>query len=106
MIYYGIRHKPSGKLLPQIRRKRGNTHSEPEALKNAVPRLFRKASSAKIALTYWLQGIWVQEFSSSYFEPPEYDGNSPKKVESRKREEMEIVPIRVSIGGRDEPRRD
>lgn len=93
---YVIRHHPTGHFLPCLPKGRRNGHSfsEPEKLGDGVtPRLFNKHSSAKIALTMWLQG---QQFFS-------YDGDGCSSfdklvpVQTRKREEMEIVRVNIVL---------
>ena len=98
MTYYAIKHVPTGNYLPQLRKKRGHSHSEPLPLDKAVPRLHRTVRTAKVALWYWLRGAWVEEWGNSDWESGggrEYEGNVAVKKPERKREEMEIVPMHV-----------
>lgn len=98
MVYYAIRHKPTGNYLPQLRRRRGHTHTEPTPLADAVPRLHKTMRQAKVALWYWLKGKWHEEYSQPYYGfGQEYDGNEPKPCPERRRDDMEIVPMVVKL---------
>lgn len=92
---YGIRHKPTGHYLTKVKTRsgRGGTWREPqEATSDNPPRLFRSVFCAKIALTYWLKGMTVVRYDN---DGEQY--NEVHSVPSRKIEEMEIVPITLSI---------
>ena len=65
MIYYAIKHLPTGNYLPQLRKKRGHSHTEPLPLDKAVPRLHRTVRTARVALWYWLRGAWVEEWGNT-----------------------------------------
>ena len=95
MIYYAIKHMPTGGYLPQLRRKRGHTHTEPLPLEGAVPRLHHTERGAKVALWYWLKGTWREDYNTGDWGTSEYCGNFPKKQLERKREDMQIVKMRV-----------
>lgn len=93
MRLYAIRHKPTGQYLPQPLelRGRGGSQVEPEAPEKA--RLFRSARSASIALTAWLAGR-VERLD----ENGEFTGDFQFiKVPSRKREEMDIVEVELTL---------
>jgi hypothetical protein len=55
MIFYAIRHKPTGDYLPANPRS-GNTTVNPSPYQ--PPRLFRHESKARCALNWWLKGIY------------------------------------------------
>lgn len=96
MTYFAVKHVPTGRYLPQLRRKRGYTHAEPAAPEDRVPRLHRTKRQAKTALTYWLKGAWNEDYAHNWESgASEYCGNSPSPKPERKAEEMRIVKIRV-----------
>jgi hypothetical protein len=95
VIYYAIKHKLSGGFLPQLRRRRGHTHTEPLPLSEAVPRLHRKLASAKVALYWWLQGKGYDCCGSGEWDEPEYEGPHYHRIPERKRADMEIVQFSV-----------
>lgn len=88
---YAIRHKPTGGWIP-ARRGRGGSHDEPRL--TGTPRLFTSAQSARSFLVQWLKGIHVRHVSSQTTWggfPETGDEVVIRKVESRKKEDMEIV---------------
>ncbi len=91
MIFYAIRKKDTDEFLPEVRK--GRSHTEPTA--GVPPRLFKDARSAKIALSYWLMGRWrVSHYDHWSGEGGELE---PCKVEGRKREDMEVVPVSLGV---------
>lgn len=94
--FFVIRHNSTGGFLPTLPRTRraGHSYSEPVKLDECyTPRLFHKRSSAKIALTYWLQGKHIYYADGDGCSV--FDKITP--VHSRKREEMEIVQINLVL---------
>lgn len=92
MIFYAIRHKPTGFYLPLRKTRRGNTHSNPEI--NCIPRLFIKRQSASMALSWWLGGrSEISYYTVGYEEPEDRVGIKTVKDESRKAEDMEIIKM-------------
>lgn len=92
-----IRHKPTGKHLPQPqgRRFRGFTHTEPVAFDGKpehLPRLFGNPHTAQRALTSWLKG----KVCVSYDYEGALDSWKVKTCVDRHPEDMEIVPILLS----------
>ena len=66
------------------------------------PRLFKSERAAKNCATCWAQGAWVQELveESEGWEYPSYmvrDLPSPKLVPARKREDLEVLAVVLSI---------
>ena len=97
MIYYAIRHKPTGKYLPgwgSRRGRRGFTHDTPHDPKVVPPRLFSEQRYAKIALKHWLKGKTSVWQSGDPFEGYDEDWKT-FPVPSRKADEMEIVELRL-----------
>lgn len=84
MIVYAIRNKHTGLFIPAG--KKGNAHTFEEATSKDKPRIHHTSSGCKNALNMWLQGKW--QFYSYYNDECELDA---KKVNTRKKEDMEIV---------------
>lgn len=101
---YAIRHNPSGGFLP-MRWKSSRGYSFDNPTTKEVPRLFKSKRSAERALTAWLMGEWKREWvSDNDWEVNDgYYAGVPDKVESRKREDMEVVPVTLSIPSIGEP---
>ena len=95
MKTWAIRVKGTKMFLPSVRS--GQSYSEPSDSK--YPRLHKSKRGAQNALTAWLQGHWVQKTTGgySYFGEPDFETITfaSKKIESRKRENMEIVEFEL-----------
>jgi hypothetical protein len=93
MKTWAIRLKETDKYLPVSRG--GNSYVEPTSSTISYPRLHKSKRGAQNALTAWLQGHWIQKTTGgySYFGEPDFETETfaNKKIESRKRENMEIV---------------
>lgn len=90
--YWIIRHKPTGNIIPYAHGKmgRGGSHVEPCNPSFDRPRLFLEERTAKGFLTSWLKGKVTVSPSQDYY--GEYNEDwTITKVESRKREDMEII---------------
>jgi hypothetical protein len=87
---YAIRHRPTGNWIPP-RQGRGGSHDEP---KPGQPRLFPSIRSARAFLSNWLQGVFERSGHQNW-EGDWEDDVRIKKVDSRKKEEMEIVLFRA-----------
>lgn len=107
MIRWAIRHKPTGRFLPQSSSKRhGYTHDEPAIMEdsNICPRLFGRVQDAKTALTWWLKGEtmgkWVGGSYLNVFGEHDDDFDfewSTQAREDRKAEDMEVVEIMLGV---------
>jgi len=105
MVFWAIRHKPTGGYLPEPtgRMGRGGSHVEPvlHVDRMTEPRLFHTERAAKTALGTWLKG--KVHHSAGYscsgpdFLEEYYEELSTEHVPSRVREEMEIVPLEVNV---------
>ncbi len=92
MMFYAIKHIPTGGYLPS-RERRGHTHEEPKT--GCVPRLFPKRSSAHLALVAWLKGDWKESHSTDSY-TGEWDMDvTIRPRPHRKAQEMIIVPIKL-----------
>ena len=107
MIKWAIRHKPTGKYMPQSSsKKHGYTHDEPTIMvdSNWCPRLFGREQDARTALTWWLKGettmrytggahtnVWGEaddDFGEDWRTDPMVD---------RKAEDMEVVCLKLEV---------
>lgn len=97
MFLYAIRHKPSGLFLPNSPKQQ--TYTNPTA--NCIPRLFKKKSHAKCALTAWLAGKfrWRSSTSSWEFSTPDEVELIIDPVPDRKPDDMEIVILTLTEHG-------
>ncbi len=109
MIKWAIRHKPTGRYLPEVGPRQGYTGSEPIDMGSQsayCPRLFATASAAKCALTWWLKGIttatyyrndWLSGIDDDEAWKtwmPEVD---PEWMVERRFEDMEIVKLKLDV---------
>lgn len=96
--YYVIRHIPSGRLLPARVRA---THHDFDLGGGGEPRLFTTERAAKNCATCWAQGAWAQETETrGGWDEPVYDelvGPFPNKVDGRRREDLEVVPVTLEL---------
>ncbi len=105
---YAIKHKPTGRYLPEPRGRmgRGGSHVEPvdviQGQLATYPRMFPTKRGAQNYLSQWLRGKhhaeyeWEREEWSS----PAYRvdaGTSIKHVPTRIREEMEVVTLVIEL---------
>lgn len=88
LTLYAVRHIPTGHYIPDHKGRRG-TYVEPQA--DVIPRLFKQEYQAKGYLTIWLQG----KITVRHNEYGEEDWDT-QPIPSRKREEMEVVPVTLS----------
>jgi hypothetical protein len=100
LVLYAIKHKPTGFVLPKPtdRGGRGGSYVEPADPGSCIPRLFMNERSAKSALGQWLKGkhsvIVNNGISAPWLGEDEYrEDHHITPVPSRKREEMEVVPV-------------
>jgi len=106
---WAIRRKDNHHYLPMLWKSVGysiypsHTWQEPRA--GVFPRLFRSKRSAQAALTAWLQGKWskASHYSTDYgdysadYGDADLDIPVPDRVEGRRREDMEIVELRLEV---------
>jgi protein involved in temperature-dependent protein secretion len=91
MRAYAVRHKPSGLFIPRLEtgKRRGGSHLEPSDKREA--RLFFNIISARAFLSNWLQGKFVNTYTSDESEPYLKAIKQPH----RKKEDMEIVAFEL-----------
>jgi hypothetical protein len=95
--------------MPQIKRGKGYSHwnpSNPDAKVSnklvGVPRLLRTRKGAERCIVQWnAVPNGRQSYRTSYFGEEEYD--TEIKNDGRKKEDLEIVEIRIKIKGPGEP---
>lgn len=97
MIYWVIRHKATGELMPQMAKDRGYTNWNPNTNKSprqalGVPRLFDKLRSANISAKRWasMPNAHNRYYTSSYGE--DVDGIITRD-DGRKLEDIEVVKV-------------
>lgn len=98
--YYAIRHKPSGRLLPGLPNGNRAGGTWVELSDETPPRLFRKGQYAASALTHWLQGKKTVRYGRSgdwWFGEDDSRYENVEPAPDRKREDMEIVRVRVEV---------
>ena len=105
IIYFAVRHKPSGNFLPYpVKRAdkpgarfklRGFSYVEPLPPEESIVRLHLTENTAKRAMKAWAQGKWKEEITYSYDGEPDYSGPEPIAVPDRKLEDMEVVKIEL-----------
>lgn len=94
--YFAIRHKPSGRYLPELPGQRGGyTHLEPRAWHLGPIRLFTNKRNVRLALRAWLCGKLHVRRSYGNFEENDIVEAETEPVPSRKAEEMEIVEFEL-----------
>jgi hypothetical protein len=94
MNYFAIKHKPTGKLMPQIPRGQKAGGTRVELQDKGPPRLFVNETAAKNALRWWLGGVVTVSCYQNY--EGDYDEGwqvTPKP--ERKAEEMEIIRVEI-----------
>jgi hypothetical protein len=102
IVYWAIRHNPTGYLIPmaQGRDGRGGSHMEP-APASVDTGLFRSERAAKGFLTTWLKGKVVadrgMDSGAPECDPEYYEKLRTIQIRSRKREEMEIVKATLTF---------
>lgn len=111
MIYYAVRHKPTGNFLPHpvkhsdkpgVKLKlHGFSYVEPLPADKSVIRLHLTENAAKRAMKAWAQGKWREDTTYGYDGEPDYAGPEPIAVPERKLEEMEVVKVEVREMGID-----
>lgn len=103
IIQYAVRVKGTQMYLPRPQRAdgRGGSHLEPMDFsdienmpvadryrRNMLIRTFTKESAAKNVLNSWLEGKWYGDSEGDVW---------MRKVENRRREDMEIVTLRLVL---------
>ena len=103
---WAIRHRPTGRYMPETPRRTGYTWSEPLGMglgSAHCPRLFASKSAAQCALTWWLKGVtsvthtrgdgWEID-ADEYWETNMHEVD-PEWMVERKAEDMEIVFVHL-----------
>lgn len=107
MIKWAIRHKPTGRFMPQAsNKKHGYTHDEPVIMvdSNWCPRLFGREQDAKTALTWWLKGETSARWTGGQYtnawgdvdDDFDYEWRT-NLVPARTVEDMEVVQLKLEV---------
>lgn len=97
-LYYVIRHKATGELMPQAKRNRGYSHWNPGNTEHkfdqtlGVPRLIDTRRKAAKCIVEWAN-LPNGRHSSYQSYDGEWDETVDSKPDGRKREDLEIVEI-------------
>lgn len=105
MIYYAIRHKASGQLMPQMKRGRGYSHwnpSNPDPEKKVyaimpTPRLIDTRKRAMACLAQWAAMPNAKYFGHTDFETGYKEYDLATKRDGRKKEDLEVVKVELRI---------
>lgn len=97
---YLIRHVPSQKLMPQLRRGKGYSHWNPSVSNEKLaaelpqPRIFMNIQAAKQAVAQWfaMPNAEMREYTTLHGEG---DYGICFKEDGRKKEDLEIIPARI-----------
>jgi hypothetical protein len=98
-VFYVIRYKPTGALLPA--RTRATTHDFDHPTPGE-PRLFATRRAALNCATCWARGVWVVKTitESDGWEHPSYQvalPPAPKEIAGRRREDLEVVEAHLEL---------
>lgn len=103
MIYYAIRHKKTGKLMPQARRDRGYSHWNPDTKEGemfssiGVPRLIDTRRKAAKCIEMWVAlPNGKRSIITSYH--GEQDDIVDFKPDGRKKDDLEIIEVYLQMG--------
>jgi hypothetical protein len=99
-VYFVIRHKATGQIMPQAKRDRGYSHWNPSnqtyEFKKAldVPRLLSTRRQAARCIAMWAANPNARmSFSRSYYGEEDYSIDS--KPDGRSKDDLEVVEIWV-----------
>jgi hypothetical protein len=102
VTFYFIRHKETKQIMPLAKRNRGYSHWNPSSdgilpskMFLGVPRLLESKEQAKKCISLWFacQNGRRSMHQSSY--TGEWDDIVDFKVDNRKKEDLEIIKIRI-----------
>ena len=102
MIYYIIRHKASGRIMPLMRRNRGYSHWNPSKnnLKTIqeldIPRILKSRRQAEQCISQWNACPNMKYYANtSRWEGEDCDLDI--KPDGRKKEDLEVVKVIFSV---------
>lgn len=98
MRVFAVRHRATGRLLPQ-EFVRGGTYWDPNVEAHDAPRLFYSEKSARAFIITWARGwakTYYHESSAGPFEPPEIVSSGVEyEDQGRSRDELEVVKFKL-----------
>lgn len=101
MIYYILRHKQSGKVMPQMKTGKGYSYWLYDNIFDnhlPIPRLFASEKQAKKAVVEWAKGVykWVDVVSS---DGPLFLPDQKRKLfpQGRSKDDIEIIPVLIQL---------
>jgi hypothetical protein len=113
IIWYAIRHIPTGRLLPAppVKQRSGQTHTTFDCAAYMPPRLFPTKEGANVAMKLWLRGDWTSARQSPQIPVPNLLAsvlNKPRRINRRQQvvftnsrahmhDLVEVVPVEVVV---------
>ena len=102
MIYYVIRHKKTGELMPLVKTRGGYSHWNPDNLDMPkkiffnIPRILESKRQASQCIAQWFscqngRNRYCQDFDGNY------DSFVDFKPDNRKKEDLEVVEVNIII---------
>lgn len=108
MIYYAIRHKATGELMPELKRRgysfwNPTTNSIPDTI-TGCPRLLKSQKQAERCIVQWacLPNARERQYQSGFY-GDEIDIELTTKPDGRKKEDLEIIQVNIKIKGPNDP---
>lgn len=100
-VYYVLRNKQTGKLMPSFKGRAGGTYVDPAKSKDP-PRLFTTTLAARNALLWWSRGMVRMVGGRSQSFDPFDDGSGyeiakQEPVTGRNIDEWEVTPAAIFI---------
>jgi len=104
MIYYVIRHKASGELMPQAKKDRGYSHWNPSHLEHkflsslGVPRLIDTRRKATACIVQWAANPNVERYFINDWETGHSEEAGLRdKDDGRTKDDLEVLKINLQI---------
>lgn len=97
--FYAIQ-RDDGAFLPQMKRRKGFTSTEPVDMEERPPRLFMREQDAKTALTWWLRGathVSLGRPNSIFGDEDWVEDWDTTEIPDRKAAGMKVVHVRVEV---------
>lgn len=104
LVYYAIRHKATGELMPQFKKDRGYSHWNPgnpnaeELIASlGVPRLLSMRGKAARCINQWSNNPNGRHRNYTNSITGEWEDFTDYKPDDRKKEDLEIVEVILEI---------
>ncbi len=95
IVFWCIRHRPTGHYLPEPegRMGRGGSHVEPVSPNEKRPRLFSTKLAAQRALSAWLRGKFHHSSGYDSFTDEYWEKVDLEPVSARNKDDMDIICV-------------